>query len=804
MATGTTNLAALPKDPNAIASTTNPVGNGMLNYKAVDPSQEAMKSGAKGTIVTTNTGATTGPVTPPADAGANSPAATYDPTLGTAGQTTATGYQATPYEVAPGGLVENRIKDIVKGNSPLMQQAEQLALARSNDRGMLNSSIGTAAGQSAVIAAAAPIATSDAGSINAAMTNTANAQNAASQFNTGEVNKANELNANLTSQMNAINANASNAALNLEAQAQNAQIMSRLDQQQKLQMQQVLNANQMLLNQNSAAAQLAQQTMTNIANIQMSTTLDAAAKATAIAGQMNLMNESLRATQVIATNAPGQISSLGIADLFGGGTSTPQDPGGTTTGGTTTGGTTTGGTTTGGVTDLFGGGNATSGNVVGSKATKKAATLDEAKANEATLREEATSLEAQRAAALAKRVPAGRGAKATNAPFNEQAAEFRRQSIVASQAADAALVQGIRFKTPDQYNARVSAYETNLAISKATNNAAGVERYTRLLSGLKAPGFPKAPPAPILPTAGGTTAATQAAAAATAQKLATANTAFTSSQTNLATIKAQEAALYSTLWATQRGGKAHNAPINANILALRALATSTKEASTKAQVEVWRNSNSAVYQAAVDSYTDKVALATTPAEKAALTKTLAALTAAGGPKPTPVPQYTTAPAMATALTAAKGAGATASVALSTASAANKAANDAVAAAQAKVTAAANAARPVFNGVQGSGGNISPPAAVAAFKAASNELVAAQRAASKTYAAYSTALAASHTARALVQGLQLQNINKFYTPAQKTSLKASYTTQIAAQNALPKTATTLSAIRFMTTMLKGIK
>jgi hypothetical protein len=318
MATGTTSLETLPKDPNAIASTTNPVGNGMLNSATTGPSTIAPP-------VLTNTNATSNlsPAggAPPMGSESNAASTGYTAALGTAGEAASTHYVATPYTVAPEGLVENRIKGIVAHDSPLMQQARQLAEARTNDRGLLNSSIGTAAGQSAVIGAATPIASADAGSINQAMTNTANAQNAAGQFNAGADNATSQLNANLLSQMNSFNANSQNAAENLRATAQNAQIMSRLDQAQKVQMQQVLNDNQVLLQQNTAAGQLAQQSMTNIANIQTSTTLDAAQKANAVNAQLDFLYESLRATNKLAVETPGQIASLGIQELFTGGVS---------------------------------------------------------------------------------------------------------------------------------------------------------------------------------------------------------------------------------------------------------------------------------------------------------------------------------------------------------------------------------------------------------------------------------------------------------------------------------------------------
>jgi hypothetical protein len=300
------------------------------------------------------------------------------------------------------------------------------------------------------------------------MTNTANAQNAAGQFNTGQENENSRLNANLLSQMNSVNANAQNAALNLQAQAQNAQIMSRLDHAQKVQMQEIMNANQLTIQQNTAAAQLAQQTMTNIANIQMSTSLDATQKANAIAGQLNLMNESLRATDAIIKETPGQIASLGITDLFGGGNASPE-------------------------------------NIAGSGNTKSAKTAAEAKQNEASLRASYTDLRARAEAELAKAraIPDRAGGKAERAPFVAAAAEFKRQAALAAEQADKAMVEGIRLGTPDQYQSGLAGYQAQLDQAKAafaatpTSNTqeiarqrAAIDRYTTIVNGLKTAGYP--------------------------------------------------------------------------------------------------------------------------------------------------------------------------------------------------------------------------------------------------------------------------------------------------------------------------
>lgn len=59
--------------------------------------------------------------------------------------------------------VSDRITDLLKTDSPYMQQAETQAKQQANRRGLLNSSIAVQAGQAARINAAFPIASQDAG-----------------------------------------------------------------------------------------------------------------------------------------------------------------------------------------------------------------------------------------------------------------------------------------------------------------------------------------------------------------------------------------------------------------------------------------------------------------------------------------------------------------------------------------------------------------------------------------------------------------------------------------------------------------
>ena len=68
--------------------------------------------------------------------------------------------------VAPVQTVQDRVKNIIAENSPLMQQARSDSLGQMNDRGLINSTMAISAGNRAVYDAATPIAQADAAAIN--------------------------------------------------------------------------------------------------------------------------------------------------------------------------------------------------------------------------------------------------------------------------------------------------------------------------------------------------------------------------------------------------------------------------------------------------------------------------------------------------------------------------------------------------------------------------------------------------------------------------------------------------------------
>jgi len=244
------------------------------------------------------------------------PVSTYQPTSGQTGLANATGYQATPYQVSDQGLVQSRVKDIVGEDSPLMQQAKGQAAIQMNSRGLLNSSLNTQAAQQAVIANAVPIATSDANSINQAMTNTANAKNVASQFGASAENTASQTNAQLLSAMNQFNANSANTAANANAMAENNRMLANIDNNSKNALAVLSAQNSQLLQTNANASNMFQETVKNIAAISVNDTMTPAAKDAAIATQMNLLNQGLQTSSGIASTLPPEVQGLNLSNYF--------------------------------------------------------------------------------------------------------------------------------------------------------------------------------------------------------------------------------------------------------------------------------------------------------------------------------------------------------------------------------------------------------------------------------------------------------------------------------------------------------
>ena len=120
---------------------------------------------------------TSAPATPPNTAPAAAPGATPTTATPPAAATPADPNAPNAFSVSPDQTVSHQISNIIASGSPLMQQAEANARNLMQQRGLINSSQAITAGQSALYAAATPIATADAATYDKAATNTTTAQN---------------------------------------------------------------------------------------------------------------------------------------------------------------------------------------------------------------------------------------------------------------------------------------------------------------------------------------------------------------------------------------------------------------------------------------------------------------------------------------------------------------------------------------------------------------------------------------------------------------------------------------------------
>lgn len=248
------------------------------------------------------------------------PVAGYDPSQATASTAKSTGYDPSKYVVTPDQTVEGRAAKIAGDDSVLMQQARVRANQDAQSKGLLSSSLAVQAGENAVLGAAVPIASQDAATTNAAMTNTVNAENAAKQFGAGAGNQAALTNAGLLTSTAQTNAQQANAAKETGTTAFNAAALQGVDVNTRTLLANLQVQNNQLLQTNSNAATMFNETVKNIAGIAVDPTLTQAAKDAATQSQINLLNEGLRTTAGVATTVPAQLGALNLDQYFQTGT----------------------------------------------------------------------------------------------------------------------------------------------------------------------------------------------------------------------------------------------------------------------------------------------------------------------------------------------------------------------------------------------------------------------------------------------------------------------------------------------------
>ena len=279
---------------------------------------------------------TTPQTTPPSNTGLvntiNTPGIAPVPVAGSAGytpvNTTATSYDPTNWNVDKNQTTSGQLQQVLDPNSPLMAQAASLGTEQANARGLVNSTMGITAADSAMYNAAVPIASSNAQTYaNAAQTN-AGATNAALQFGAGATNTALLSNQQATNTASAAASDAANKASLANAQnatsiaeniANNATNLTQTQlTTQSNQAIQLLQSQYALLGQTSSqAGGVMNQVMANIANIQNSTTMDQTSKNTAVATQLGLLTQELQAIQSVAKTSQSSIQSLDLGALFG-------------------------------------------------------------------------------------------------------------------------------------------------------------------------------------------------------------------------------------------------------------------------------------------------------------------------------------------------------------------------------------------------------------------------------------------------------------------------------------------------------
>jgi len=245
-------------------------------------------------------------------------------------------------------LLSSQTDKIISQNDPIMQRAEAMANEYSNAHGMLNSTMAAGAAQNAVLQNAIPIATGDVNAINTVNSQNAQATNQAelanaqaantsaiqqaqletstNQYNAGQATQVAQSNAAAATQVAQANAAAANAQAQFNAglisqqelnqfttaaqlaqsnatqtntvnvanqNAQNTAVLNSLDNANKVQLATIQANYNQLMQANSSAGALYQQTVQAITSIQNSSTMNADTKQAAVAQQVQLLNSGL-------------------------------------------------------------------------------------------------------------------------------------------------------------------------------------------------------------------------------------------------------------------------------------------------------------------------------------------------------------------------------------------------------------------------------------------------------------------------------------------------------------------------------
>lgn len=183
-----------------------------------------------------------------------------------------------------GTTTSQQLEGILNKGGALMQQAATTGNQQANSRGLLNSSMGIQAAQSAVLGQAVPIASSDASAIN--QTN---------QFNTQNQQRTNELNVGTENDWSKFNAQNQTAMNQWNAGQQNEATLKAMDVNSREQLANIEANYKQLMQVNSSAENMYNQVMKNISDIQGNK--DIADKGSAINSQLAWLRSGMSMIQ---------------------------------------------------------------------------------------------------------------------------------------------------------------------------------------------------------------------------------------------------------------------------------------------------------------------------------------------------------------------------------------------------------------------------------------------------------------------------------------------------------------------------
>lgn len=191
-------------------------------------------------------------------------------------------------------LMSTQVNKVIGQDSPLMQQAAGKAKQAANSRGLLNSSMAVQAGQAAVMDRAMPIAQYDAGATtNVLATNQANTQQT-NTFNAGQEQDINKFNASNQQQNSQFNVGEANKTSIVNAAETNKILAQMMDQETRKQLADIEASYKVLMQSESSASSLYQQSVKNISEILMNPDLTAAAKTAAVNNQNQLLQTGMK------------------------------------------------------------------------------------------------------------------------------------------------------------------------------------------------------------------------------------------------------------------------------------------------------------------------------------------------------------------------------------------------------------------------------------------------------------------------------------------------------------------------------